>query len=399
MFIFYFFSLFISFFSFIFCSNHTQLLHQHEELYLNKLTSIIHNITNQIQLTHSNKPLNYAVCMSNGVRTYGGLGNFIGSLITATLISLVYGRVLIINNQVITSMFIHPNSNDTFISSIITSTTRMYAPGECLIIEPSSSKNIPILGVNRCNQALVHNPIIQNWFSRTFNVPKTYQLTNKPWLISENRISYDILHWLLSKPAPKWEKHIKEHALSVFKNCSRDGWEHHRANLAIQVRTFADISKDPISKKRLDCYLECAFQRAKILHEIHQHPVCVLVTSDNSELTDLIIGKLSEVPYITAVHNDYPTGSTISHSADLLLHERDNQKFTIENLHNHPEFVDWMLLSDSESAIYTTESTFATTARFRAGFVKSQNDMVVRMADNNNVVCDAVVEKNHRHKK
>ena len=402
-----FFSLFLTFLPSIFSSSSSssslstsstlkitpELSHEEEITYLHSLSSTIHNITSIIQKKHSKNPSLSIVCLSTGVHTYGGLGNFVGSLITATVLSLMNERVLVINNFVFTSMFIHPDKDNTFISFPVTPGTRMFAPGECQIKEPSKNPSVQILGVNRCDRFLVHDSQVLSWFSNTFHVPNTFRATNKPWLLSENRISYDILHWLLSKPSAKWEHHLKEQRTNVYKNCSRDGWEHARANLAIQVRTFADIFKDPISKKRYDCYVNCALKRAKELHELHQHSVCVLVTSDNSQLTDLIINKLNEESFITAVHNDYPISSTISHSGDLLLKERDNAKFTIENLHNHPEFIDWMLLSDSESAIYTVESTFAATARYRAGFIKAQNDMVVRMVDKENCVCDAVVEK------
>lgn len=373
-----------------------QEIHQLEINYLNKLTSTFNNITIKTTQKYQTNPSLHSVCVSTRIHTYGGLGNYIGTLITATVLSFLYERVLVINNNVITSMFKHPNEKDTFKSFIVTPSTPMVSPGECQIMGPAASQTNKLIGVNRCNQALVHDMTVQKWFSQTLNVPITYKLTNKDWLISENRISYDVLHWLLSKLTPEWEAYMKEHATNVFKNCSRDGWEHHRANLALQVRTFADVSKDPMSRKRLDCYLECAKQRAIELHKFHKHSVCILVTSDNSQLTDLIIHELSEIDYITAVHNDYPVDSTLSHSADLLLNERDNPNFSVENLKNHPEFVDWMLLSDSESAIYTKESTFAATARYRAGYIKSQHDKLVHMVNQNTCVCDPVVDPDQK---
>lgn len=374
-------------FTFLFQSLHG--LHQLEqEHYFNHFSEKFQNLSRTIYQQHS---ISYdaVVGLSKCVVTYGGYGNFIGSLVTAFIVSLYSNRIFVLNNQVVLSMFQHPDPTLSFKNIELTSS--MHCTRDCQDVIMSMKSNVKVIGVNRCDQAAIRDPAILSWYSKTFNVPNTYVGAHETWLLTENRPSYDIVHWLLSKPTPEWEKVMKDRAQKVYANCSRNGIIPHHANLGLQIRTFADLGRHSTSHQE-KCYVDCAESLARYLHDIHQHPICVLVTSDNSDLTDRIITELDKIPYITAVHNDYPHASTLSHSAGILLDHRDDKSFSITKIMDHPEFIDWMLLSESDTAVYTQGSTFASSARYRAGLFRAKDDRVVREISQQECTCENIAD-------
>jgi hypothetical protein len=365
--------------------------HQLEQIYFQKISKKMRNLSQTIQINHPN-PSEFAVALSTKVLTYGGYGNFIGSVVAATLVSFLSNRVLVLNNAVFRSMFQHPDPSLSFNSFNITLETVMYCPStRNFLLAAMRQSHHKIIGVNRGDQSLTHHQPVLEWYSTTLSVPIPIQTPGSPWMISHNRLSYDIAQWLMSHPTPEWETLLKERVKVIFANCSHaDAGVPQRANVGLQIRTFADIGGKS-SQELEKCYIDCALNLSSHLYRRQRkhRPICVLVTSDDSRMTDRVIRELQKVPSVRAVHNGYPTGSTLSHSAHLLLSQREDDSFRLQSIKDHPEFVDWMLLSDSETAIYSQGSTFASSARHRAGIYRAKDDHVVRFSERH-CACDPV---------
>jgi hypothetical protein len=357
--------------------------HQLEQIYFQRISKKMRNLSQTIQINHPN-PSDFAVALSTKVVTYGGFGNFIGSVVTAGLVSFLSDRVLVLNNALFRSMFQHPDPSLSFNSLNITRETVMYCPSAPnLFLAASRQSHHKIIGVNRGDQYLTHHQPVLEWYSTTLSVPIPVQTPESPWRISENRLSYDLAQWLLSHPTPEWETILKKRAKMVFANCSHaDTSVPQRASVGLQIRTFADLGRKS-SPELEKCYIDCALNLTSHLYRRQRkhRPICVLVTSDDSRLTDRVVDELQKVPYVIAVHNDYPTSSTLSHSGNLLMSQREDDSFSLQSIKDHPEFVDWMLLSDSETAVYSQSSTFASSARHRAGIYRAKDDHVVGFSE------------------
>lgn len=344
--------------------------HQLRQEYFTQLSSKLQKMTRSMHQLYPD-PSQHAVGFSTCIKFYGGYGNFIGSLVTAAVISFYSNRILVLNNPVLVSMFQHPDPMQSFNSFNVTS---LYCPKSCPDIVRASTSLEKVIGVNRCDGQVIHDQNVATWYVKNIAIPLVPLSTGS--LLELYRPHYELIHWLLSNPTPGWGSHMQKRAKMVYANCSQHGVVPHRANLALQIRTFSDMGRTSTASQE-QCYIDCTLEIAKSLHDAHLHHICLMVTSDNSELTDRVIEKLEMTSYITAVHNDYPNASILSHSGNILMDHRLDKSFSLDKIMDHPEFVDWMLLSDAEVAVYTHGSTFAMSARHRAGVIRAKDDRAV----------------------
>lgn len=205
---------------------------------------------------------------------------------------------------------------------------------------------------------------------------------------SHSSLEYDITQWVFSNPTPAWNQFIRQKSCELFPTClaKHTADDHCRADLAFQLRTWADLRNpapgQPTGMQipQIKCQVDCLTARILQLEAELHRPVCVFVSSDNTAISEEVTHFINQIPNARAVFNRIAGNKTLSHSAEVLVGERYNYNFKVDMLKDHPEFVDWMLISEAASAIHSFQSTFSRTARERAGIIRSLHDIYLKDA-------------------
>ena len=183
----------------------------------------------------------------------------------------------------------------------------------------------------------------------------------------------------------------------------------------IQIRTFRDVGEDLSdidhlvtwqntsgSMQYVNCSLHGVNQalrhRANFMDErAARSHICVYITSDNKAISAFIKSRILSVMPTVAIVTDgelLTLNRTEWQSSGMMS---ANQRTAAINLNERSDLQDWMVLSNALSAVYFDGSTFADTARLRAGYFAMRNDYVVttdsdnpqcRLRLNRTVLCD-----------
>lgn len=176
-------------------------------------------------------------------------------------------------------------------------------------------------------------------------------------------------------------------------------------DIAAQFRSWRDVRPVDHSFHSAGgaCFLSCLLEAARrAALALGKSSLCVFVTSDNVTSTHLVADTLraSSVPISSALNltlrpffNPHPSDHW--HSAELIEAFRYELADPQRELGNHAELFDWYLLGEAKAAVYTSGSTYATTARLRKGLDNMLLDWTSAMSDPPHSACECVPFDSH----
>jgi hypothetical protein len=356
---------------------------QHKELLNNKSFELFSKSG-----SHPNK----FICLNPNAGMYGGWGNLVNSLISIIGFSLTTQKQAIMNHPLFLEMFNHPDERQKWnlwsaeeIRSIKHNVGR--PPARC-----GDINHMPLntfedkYGVNGCLSPYLTHPAAINYFQ--FLLHKKYDkiLPNSYF----TQVSNILAQWIFSNPTKKYKEMTDEHKKQLLSNECGENFD-----LAVQFRSWRDVRAESATFGELDgsCVLECALERVSWLKQkITNRKICVFVTTDNSTSSNIIVNAINALSTKDhAVHAITFIDTHLEkhwHSMGVV----QDTRFFIEptELSRHPELLDWYLIGDAYSAVYTAGSTFAFTSRMRSGILNQMNDYAVNKVDNK-CVCEKVM--------
>jgi hypothetical protein len=135
--------------------------HHHDSIeYFSALRDTLTNLSRQIYDAHADV-LQHTICVGLNIRTYGGLGNLLGTIKGAQALAFVNNRHFILNNPVILSMFDHPDPKQDWHKPAMDESSwarKQRSFSQCGESMDFARTTGGLLGLNRCDQNVCHNP-------------------------------------------------------------------------------------------------------------------------------------------------------------------------------------------------------------------------------------------------
>jgi len=368
------------------------------------------------------------VTLSPHTKSYGGLGNVILSLVGVQAFAFPLRRVALLNVPLFEAMFSHPDSprqknSRQFVSAESVNENKKWVSHSpnCQKIFDIPLRNVPIrFGVNMCWFAFITHRESVYYYNQLLGP------TRKIQHFGYRNISYfdwtfnSLGGWIMSNPTVVF----KQHALEYQKKISSERCQ--KIHLALQIRTWRDVregkllkdsNKSTLNNKSKEasisfeelggeCFLNCtyasinAFIRARendnrLVKDQKANEMCVFVTSDNDAFSQQLVQRINSQPQPSKItmtaFSAVPASSSSKpwHSFDLI--KSSLKKFNSSLLVNHPLLFDWYLLGEATTSVYTSGSTFGSSARLRAGLENQLNDFKVAFREHSReCICEKV---------
>lgn len=333
------------------------------------------------------------VCNDPNAGIFGGFGNLMITALATQLVGLLSNRVTVMNHHLMLSMFDHPDSRQSW--SLIPSEgffalkgTVKTRPKRC-----SDVKNIPFsklapkYGTNGCFEAYISHP--ESPAMLTSLLPLQYPESN---ISLYHQFSAAVGEWTFSRPAANWSSIMSAYRKKTFAPC---GANIEFADMAVQFRTWRDVrgDKDTFHDVGGACHAKCAAHVALHTRNRLNRTICVFVTSDNVTSSAHLVNHLNLASNgsIKAVYAEEETGAAHWHSQTVVDSARWKTLDSSE-LQHHQSLKDWMLIGEASTAMYTAGSTFAVTARLRAGLQNQLHDVISEI-NGNKCNCESMFPK------
>jgi len=374
---------------------------------------------------------------------------------------LSLGRIPVLNHALFTGLYQHPDPRQTWNLipiSAIRSMSDILGFEYCRGIQSKSLKEFPIkFGFHGCTDAYMNNVenlkyfqlLISKYYPKVVISERDYgkviiNFKQQSKYQTEWFVNTLICNWIMSRPVERWKMAIKSYKNAAFPYLNDGVFD-----LAIQFRTWRDLGHGNAVYVQ-DCIVNCAIHRiiqmlreSGIIDDIRKlrkenaRNFSVFITGDNATSNAFVQSKLTQqlvsmfygeklvddskyminnslenrhirrIPfgekhgcYIATTPEYYNSNSSAAtqwHTGEVTNSLR--YEFDFEKVRYNLGLLDWELLSEATSAVYTTGSGFALNARMKAGLIRQACDVVFSMkkkgaTDEEVCDCDVVQDCN-----
>ena len=360
------------------------------------------NALNKIALKiYSEIPDNKFVALFPWKQNLGGFGNVIHHFMSVQGVGLATSRHSIFNHAIILQLFCHPvpvltsswsQINNSVISKIHSSRVRGYRD----LVPCGQVAKYPL---SRWTDAVFVHGCFGNNLMHPEIRPILFKLFETKYPVV---VFAGLMQWTYSNPTSSYVEATANKIANISRQCFRNttGLTSDVIDLVIQIRTLRDVGENlsdidhlALWKQTNHCkqYINCSLHGIKqALHRkanvanamVSSQPLCVYITSDNKAISFFLKSQLlGAVPGIAVVADgELPSlNNSDWQSAGIM---NSNHLVSDEGVLRRSDLLDWMVISKAVSAVYLESSTFADTARLRAGYFAARHDYVVTTKDN-----------------
>jgi hypothetical protein len=345
---------------------------------------------------YKQKDMKTYTCTNPTAGIFGGFGNLMFSILGAQVVGTLINRVVVMNHHLMLNMFDHPDIRQSWDLIPFADWPEMKKTVGSRPIRCSGVKDVPFekypakYGTNGCFQAYLSHPQTAGVLLPL--LPMKYPESNISFY---DQMSAQLAEWTLSRPAKVWSSIVDEYKKATFSPC---GANVDRADMAVQFRTWRDVAGEAATYHQVGglCHEKCAAEMALHTFQRLKRPICIFITSDNETSSAQLAQNLSSLSpgNIHAVYGAAEKNTAHWHSVTIVDTARWGP-FDVQELRRHQELKDWMLLGEASHATYTVGSTFAITARLRAGLHQQMHDKVPITTEDGNCTCSSVYPNYH----